>query len=100
MGAFRVNLDSLIGTDTPIGGRLIIERLPNKRGSMYKAKCIGFPDAPCGFTNDIQGRVLLAGKRLWCNTCSKRKRRETLANTLVGAEFSRARRRHAAKVKP
>lgn len=94
-----MNLDELIGTDTAIGGRLIIARLPNKRGSMYRAKCIGFPDSPCGFTSEIQGRVLLAGKRLWCNTCSKRRLRPR-PNTVVGAEFAVARVRHAAKVKP
>lgn len=90
-----MNLDALIGTGTPIGGRLILERVDSHHGKLYKTKCVGLPDEPCGFTNVVAGRVLSAGKCLWCVGCTQRKKRVALMHTPVGAEFVAARRRKA-----
>lgn len=89
-----VSLDALIGTDKPIGGRLILERVESKHGALYKTKCVGLPGEPCGFTNIVAGRVLLAGRCLWCVGCTQRKKRVASTHTPVGAEFVAARRRH------
>lgn len=89
-----MNLDSLIGTGTPVGGRLILERIESTDGKLYKTKCVGLPGETCGYTNIIAGRVLLAGRCLWCVSCTQRKKRVASEHTPVGAEFVAARRRH------
>lgn len=89
-----MNLDALIGTETPIGGRLILARATGKHGKMYKTKCVGLPGEPCGFMNVVAGRVLLAGKCLWCVGCTQRKKRVASTHTPVASEFLAARKRH------
>jgi len=88
-----MTLDALIGTNTPIGSRLVLRREPSKGGALYRVRCLGLPGEPCGFENTVAGRVLAAGKCLLCVGCTQRKRRLTVAHTPVGAEFAAARRR-------
>lgn len=91
-----MNLDALIGTGTPIGGRLLLGVVRGlRRGRMYKAKCLGLPTRKCGVVSLVPARDLRKGKALWCAGCRWEQRRIANTHTPVGAEFVAARRRRA-----
>lgn len=90
-----MDLDSLVGTESPIGGRLLLDVVRgHRRGRMYKAKCLGVPTRKCGIVSLVPARDLRKGKALWCAGCRWEQKRIASTHTPVGAEFVAARKRH------
>lgn len=92
-----MDLDALIGTGTPVGGRLVLARVDHREGPMYRTRCVGLAGRPCGFEAVIAGRLLRAGKRLRCINCAQTLRR-WLVSTPTGAEFAARRKRRARRI--
>jgi len=90
-----MNLDALIGTETPVGGRLLLASASSPRGRMFKTRCLGVPTRKCGIVSLVPARDLRNGKALWCAGCRWEQKRIAATHTPVGAEFVAARRRHA-----
>ena len=93
-----MNLDALIGTGTPVGGRLLLGSSSSKQGKVYKTRCVGVPTRKCGVVSLVKARDLRKSKALWCAGCRWEQRRIENAHTPVGAEFVAARKRHAANL--
>jgi len=90
-----INLDSLIGTETPVGGRLLLASTSGPDGRMLKTRCLGVPTRKCGVVSLVKARDLRKGKALWCAGCQWEQKRIAATHTPVGAEFVAARKRHA-----